>query len=38
MAMEIPNVGGSFNLKNENLDFIIKKQGPIVRLSEICDG
>lgn len=25
MAMEIPNVGGSFNLKNENLDFIINK-------------
>ncbi len=23
--MEIPNVGGSFNLKNENLDFIINK-------------
>ncbi|MFA6842741.1 MAG: flagellar protein FlaG, partial [Defluviitoga tunisiensis] len=25
MAMEIPNVGGSFNLKNENIDFIINK-------------
>ncbi|CEP78826.1 MAG: flagellar protein FlaG [Defluviitoga tunisiensis] len=23
--MEIPNVGGSFNLKNENIDFIINK-------------